>query len=616
MSINKLPLFAAAGSAAEPVPYNLTDYEFVDEGFQELYVNMALVSQTTYFDRVNTNGIFIRPDGKSIFYLDGNVLSNNLKVIEIPLETAWDLKSVSPEYGKTYIENNSYQFFSDTGVGFTIQLKADSMEFDESGNYFYFLDASSDAIYQYTMATLWDLGTLSYTRKVTLLDGANSLTATALTFKPGGSSLFVYNTANDFILEYSLSTPWDISTVSVSPVRRVLNPRAVSAYTDPTTMQFKDDGTKLFLATTSGSSAYAFPLEFSLSTPWDITTITYVRGINTSNSLLYWPLWEQNKNYSMVFGNSGNYIFWFKQDGAIFRFDAISSWTLQFNSTPEASSVRLGAYDYPLGIVGRDRTPVEIDRQNGQKFYYISSEEVFEKSFTTSWDYLSTNFTSGGLYDDRFDYLAVSQATDPADFSIYNDGSKATILHDRNSSTDEVFRNFTLSPNWSFVGTTTATTQFWDGDAYPAGKTPLAYHFEDTNAKFYVAYDDNTIYQYNVNPLLPVPQPSSGNFYNFISIASLGLPSKTPATDVLRHYGMSVSPDGYFMYLIGNAEIYQMRFGTPWDITTVAFQKIVTFGGRFKISPGWTKFWFSLDGSYLIVYNAHFSNFKKYTLRT
>ena len=616
MSINKLPLFAAAGSAAEPVPYNLTDYEFVDEGFQELYVNMALVSQTTYFDRVNTNGIFIRPDGKSIFYLDGNVLSNNLKVIEIPLETAWDLKSVSPEYGKTYIENNSYQFFSDTGVGFTIQLKADSMEFDESGNYFYFLDASSDAIYQYTMATPWDLGTLVYTRKVTLLDGANSLTATALTFKPGGSSLFVYNTANDFILEYSLSTPWDISTVSVSPVRRVLNPRAVSAYTDPTTMQFKDDGTKLFLATTSGSSAYAFPLEFSLSTPWDITTITYVRGINTSNSLLYWPLWEQNKNYSMVFGNSGNYIFWFKQDGAIFRFDAISSWTLQFNSTPEASSVRLGAYDYPLGIVGRDRTPVEIDRQNGQKFYYISSEEVFEKSFTTSWDYLSTNFTSGGLYDDRFDYLAVSQATDPADFSIYNDGSKATILHDRNSSTDEVFRNFTLSPNWSFVGTTTATTQFWDGDAYPAGKTPLAYHFEDTNAKFYVAYDDNTIYQYNVNPLLPVPQPSSGNFYNFISIASLGLPSKTPATDVLRHYGMSVSPDGYFMYLIGNAEIYQMRFGTPWDITTVAFQKIVTFGGRFKISPGWTKFWFSLDGTYLIVYNAHFSNFKKYTLRT
>lgn len=615
MSTNKLPLFAAAGSAAEPVPYNLTDYEFVDEGFQELYLNIALVSNIAYFDRVSQNGIVFRPDGKSVFYLDGNLLSSNLKIIEVELETAWDLKSVSPQYGKTYIENHSYQLFNDTGGGFTISGYNDSIAFETDGNYLYFGD--SGTIYQYTMSTPWDLGSMSYTRKVILSDAGTSVAGMALTFKPDGSSLFVYNITSDNIFEYSLSTPWDLSTISASPVRKVLNPRAANGYTDPTTMQFKDDGTKLFMSLRSGSTTrYPWPHEFSLSTPWDITTISYVRTINASATSM-WPLWEQSKSYSVVFGNSGNYIFWFKQDGAIFRFDATSSWTLQLNPTPEASSVRFTPNNYPLGIVGRDRTPVEIDRQNGQNFYYIFSEDVYQKSFTTSWDYLSTNFTAGGLYDDTFDFGTLqTPTTNPTDFSFYNDGSKATFLHDRSSSSDEVFRNFTLSPNWSFVGTTTSTTEYWDGDSYPAGKTPLAYHFDDTNAKFYVAYDDSTIYQYNVNPLLPVPQPSEFSFYNFISISSLGLPSITPVDAELRYYGITVSPDGNFMYLIGNAEIYQMKFGTPWDITTVAFQKTVTPGGRFKISPGWTNFWFNLDGSYLIVYNAHFSNFKKYTLRT
>lgn len=142
------------------------------------------------------------------------------------------------------------------------------LTFSPNGTQLWVTGYSDDTIYEYVMSTPYDVANATFAQSNVF---SASTYIRALRWKSDGTSVFVtYNTPNGTVYEYSVSTPYDISTKSVSPVR---SHNFFSAlFFD---IEFKSDGTKMW-AMANNDRVY----EFALSTPWDITTETLTTAIN------------------------------------------------------------------------------------------------------------------------------------------------------------------------------------------------------------------------------------------------------------------------------------------------------------------------------------------------
>ena len=98
-----------------------------------------------------------------------------------------------------------------------------------------------------------------------------------LAFNDDGTKMFVTGASGDDVNEYTLSTGFDISTASF------VDSFDVSAQTDwPTHIQFNNDGTKMFISTIMGNQTDKI-LEYTLSTGFDVSTASYVDALDVSS---------------------------------------------------------------------------------------------------------------------------------------------------------------------------------------------------------------------------------------------------------------------------------------------------------------------------------------------
>ncbi|MGA0447729.1 MAG: hypothetical protein ACO3M2_13080, partial [Pseudohongiellaceae bacterium] len=86
----------------------------------------------------------------------------------------------------------------------------------------------------------WDISTASFTQSFSV---ATQETAPyGLFFRPTGTTMFVIGIVGDDVNEYSLSTPWDVSTASY-----VQNFSVQTQDDQPQGVAFKNDGTKMYV---------------------------------------------------------------------------------------------------------------------------------------------------------------------------------------------------------------------------------------------------------------------------------------------------------------------------------------------------------------------------------
>lgn len=141
--------------------------------------------------------------------------------------------------------------------------------FKDDGSAFYVVGTTSDTVYQYTVSTPWDISTASYASK-SFSVAAQELTPTALFFNPDGLKMYVIGQTGDDVNEYDLSVAWDVSTASF------VRASAAVGEATPTGLWFKEDGTKMYVI---GESLDAVR-EFTLSTPWDVSTISFSQSLS------------------------------------------------------------------------------------------------------------------------------------------------------------------------------------------------------------------------------------------------------------------------------------------------------------------------------------------------
>lgn len=197
-------------------------------------------------------GLYISPDGAYAY----NVGFTSDTVFRHELSTPWDISTAS------YGGNN----FSVSGQDTTPR----DVHFKPDGTVMYMLGDAGDDVNQYALSTPWDLTTAVYQKVFTsTLGSANR----GFTFHPDGTSVYIVDTTARYLYRYYFSTPWDVGTYTNSSDNMFVNEDG-----SPINVTFYPDGTKMILTGYGNNKFY----QYSLSTPWDITTATY-----DSKSFLY-----------------------------------------------------------------------------------------------------------------------------------------------------------------------------------------------------------------------------------------------------------------------------------------------------------------------------------------
>ena len=234
-------------------------------------------------------------DGTKMFILG----QTNDTIIQLPLSTAWDITTTGSETARYNIgfaqtlprglfispEGNRFVICGDTNDdadqfvmgGFNVgdqDTTPSGLFFKPDGTQMYMLGDGSNDVTEYSLSTAWDTGTATFTQRSTLALADNA--PAGISFKPDGTRMYIVGTTNDRVYEYSLSTAWSVTTLSL--VRNFL---VSGQETNPGGLYFKpDDGTKMYVCgnTPGGGQIH----EYSLSTGWDVSTASFVQTFSVS----------------------------------------------------------------------------------------------------------------------------------------------------------------------------------------------------------------------------------------------------------------------------------------------------------------------------------------------
>ena len=253
------------------------------------------------------------------------------------------------------IENASYD-----SVSFYVasqSLSPRSIKFNDNGGKLYMLGDTT--IFQYTLSTPFDLSTASY-GNVSFSVSSQESAPTSIAFNNDGSKLYMVGYANDTIYQYTLSTPFDLSTANYGNVSFSVS----NQDTQPFEMTFNNDGNKLYMMGYNTDSIH----QYSLSTPFDLSTASY-------DSISFYVGSQDSHPVSIVFNNNGSKLY---MTGDVN--DKIHQYTL---SAPfDLSTISYDSISFDIS--GQDGDPASIIFKNdGSKLYMVGNGTDTIYQYTT-----------------------------------------------------------------------------------------------------------------------------------------------------------------------------------------------------------------------------------------
>lgn len=406
-----------------------------------------------------------------------------------------------------------------TGVidhhGVAYGLSTNDIFFSTDGTKYYLLNSGTDLVVQFNLSTAWDIRTATYYGNLDV-SGQESVPY-GMTFKPDGTELYIQGSSGDDVNQYTLSSAWDIKTASFTAVS------TNKVDTDVYGIEFDSDGTTLW-ATRNADLI----VPHTLSTAWDITTMSSAgTGANIATG--------ETTPRSMRFKPGGDAIYVVGTTK-----DRILRWNL---STPwDVTTIASANYD---SAADRSRALIEG--------LYVDSDERYV--------YTCDN-TSG-----RINRLGVSSA---------NAGS--------------------LESNYADY----TTLQSVDVSAQTA--SPCEVRLSADGTRMYVLHQAADLYQYNLSTAFDV------------TTATYDTVLDMDATDA-NTYGFTFKYDGTVLYQIGRSnEINWFNLSSAWDISTATAD--ANSGTVKLLDHNWNSIDISRDGTKLFCMGETSDQVQVYTLDT
>ena len=229
----------------------------VGNNFVFEYSNLAPQALYTAGQETNPTGLFISPDGGKLFIIgtEGN------SVDQFNLSTPWVVHT-----GATYVNTRSIN---------AQETSPQDLFFSPDGTKMFVIGLSGRDVNQYTLSTAWNPASGAFNGA--FLVSAQDTAPTGLHFSPDGLQMFICGTASDAVHQYSLTTPWEV-TSGVSFVRSF---SVAAQELTPTGLSFKPDGNRMYICGSTGDDIN----EYHMTTPWNISTASLVATSVISVSL-------------------------------------------------------------------------------------------------------------------------------------------------------------------------------------------------------------------------------------------------------------------------------------------------------------------------------------------
>lgn len=248
-------------------------------------------------------GMAAKPDGTVLFL--GHLRPGY--IAEYSLTTGWDIStasyvdasvclhfSITPEgvvFNSTgtkiiacdgesiagYTFTTGFDWSTDAGGHI---VKWDDVEYIGVGSNYGGMAAKSDGtrlyigdfsghIHQISMDDGWDVSTAAHTYDYNPADGTQ---ATGVALSSDGTKMYVYFDSTQDVIQYTLSTAWDLSTASPTGAAYEVDASSyVTGSAAPHNLEFKPDGMAFWLCDETNDQVE----EFTLTTAWDLSTASY-----------------------------------------------------------------------------------------------------------------------------------------------------------------------------------------------------------------------------------------------------------------------------------------------------------------------------------------------------
>ena len=474
-------------------PWDITSGSYSNKSF-------SVSSQDT-----TPTGIAFSVDGSKCYVVG----ATNGVIFQYTLSTAWDISTAS--YSNKSFSVRAYDT-SPQGISF----KSD-------GTKFYLVGSITNIVYQFTLTTDWDISTSISDLKVGVV-ASQDATPYSIFFKPDGTKVYVAGATSNTIYQYTLSTAWDVSTLSYD--NKSLN---VSGWETILTCVFlKSDGTKLYF----GGEIYDRIRSYTLKTAWDISTAYYQLNSNPQESTPWGLDFSSDGTKAYIVGSGS---------------DAIYQYTLD---TPWDTNTAFYS-GKSFSVLSQDPTAVGVKfSSDGTKAFIIgdTNNAVYQYTLSTAWDISTASYASKSLGIGTQDIL-------PTDLAFSSDGTKLYMVGDTNNT----IYQYTLPTAWDLTGATYATKSFSVGTQ---STVPAGIAFSSDGTKFYLStLATANIFQYGLTTAWDISTAS----YASKSLAFSSFDSNATA--------VSINSDGTKLAVLGlsTRTVYSFTLSTAYDLATASY---------------------------------------------
>ena len=266
--------------------------------------------------------------------------------------------------------------------------------FNADGTKMFVVGSSGDDVNEYALSTGFDVSTSTFTDAFSV--ASQTTNPPSVQFSTDGTKMFVVGGSN--VNEYALSTGFDVSTASFTDAFDVSGQEA-----GPRGLAFNTDGTKMFVVGGAGVDVN----EYTLSTGFDVSTSTFVDSFDVST--------QEAAPYGVAFNADGTQMFIVGTTG-----QDVNEYTLTTGfdvSTASYASIN-------FSVAAQDTSPMNLAfNADGSKMFIVGlvGDAIYEYSTTS--------------YTNQMDKTQLDAVTDPNHIALGNDLDLSIILNLTSGST-------------------------------------------------------------------------------------------------------------------------------------------------------------------------------------
>jgi len=225
------------GRFAKSTGHNLDDFAF----FAEKDVSGMDVDLDSF------ESIWVGPDGENLYTVRGSISVDDLFWFE--MSPGHDISTLS------FTEKNNADGQSPRAV---------ALQEDGSTLFIYYRNPTNpDAVFRWPLSTDWDVDTKG-SRTSLAADFSNA--PRGLWFKPDGTELFLMDDADTVVYQFNLPTPWDFTGATQT---NTFNYSGQSGSSSDLT--FSTDGTKMYLCNAADQEI----IQYNLTVPFDVSSAQF-----------------------------------------------------------------------------------------------------------------------------------------------------------------------------------------------------------------------------------------------------------------------------------------------------------------------------------------------------